>query len=361
MNNELMDRKNKLLQKINEKQMDAVLITLDENVFYFSGFPGDSTELLITPKATYLFTDFRYTEMAEKQTQGCEIIETKSSDRLAQIDRKMKENGVGVLGIEKSAVTLTFFDACQTSLSAKAYSDVSEDIAWLRAIKSDAEIEIMKNAARISDRVFEKLLTRIKPGIRETDINAELIYLFNQNGCGLSFPPIIASGENASLPHAQVTDRMLREGDFLTIDFGCKLGKYCTDCTRTVGIGGLAKEQEKVYDIVKLAQQTAFEAIMPGITCGELDTVARGIIADAGYAENFGHGLGHGVGLEIHEFPRVGGGDMTVLKPGMVITIEPGIYLKGRYGVRIEDMCFVTENGGESFNHIDKNLIKIEA
>lgn len=361
MKNEVTERTKKLLLKAAEKKMDAVLVTSDENVFYFSGFTGDSTELLITHKKTYLFTDFRYTEMAEKQTDNCEVIETKSSDRLAQIESRLKINGIKTLGIEKSAVTLDLSEAFQAALSVKIYSDITGDIAALRAIKSPAEIEKMSQAAEISDRVFLDLLPKIKPGIKETDLNAELTYLFNQNGCGLSFPPIIASGENSSLPHAPLTNRTLQSGDFLTIDFGCMLDKYCTDCTRTLGIGRLAKEQEKVYDIVKIAQRKAFEAIKPGISCGELDAVAREIIADAGYGENFGHGLGHGVGLDIHEFPRVGGGDATVLEPGMVITVEPGIYLKNRFGVRIEDMCYITENGGVSFNQIDRNLKIIEA
>ncbi|MEX1308008.1 MAG: aminopeptidase P family protein [Eubacteriales bacterium] len=356
MKNEILSRIEKLKKKMEEKKINAVLLISDENVFYYSGFTGDSTEVLVTNNNTYLFTDFRYTEQAEKETSGCEVLETKAVDRMGEIDSKLKLNSAKKLGIEKKAMTLSYFENCQNTLSAENYFDVSDDIAILRSIKSSFEIKLMAKAAKISDDVFLELLTLIKPGISEVDINAELTYLFNKQGCGLSFTPIIASGENSSLPHAPITDRKLQNGDFLTIDFGCKLGKYCTDCTRTVGIGGLAKEEKKVYDIVKFAQAEAFNAIKPGITCEELDAVARDIISEAGYGKNFGHSLGHGVGLDIHEFPGVGQGMTTVLEPGMVITIEPGIYLKNQFGVRIEDMCFVTENGGKSFNQIDRDL-----
>ncbi len=355
-NSDIDNRIIKLKTKLVEKKLDAALISSDVNVFYFSGFTGDSTEILITETANYLFTDFRYTEQVEKEAIGFTIIETKGLDRFSAIDEAAKRHGVKRLGIEKESVTLNFFERCGRELSCADYKDISFDISLLRSVKSPNELALMTQAADISDRVFEALMQKVKPGVTETELNAEMTYLFNLAGCGLSFTPIIASGENSALPHAPMTNRKLQNGDFLTIDFGCTYNQYCTDCTRTIGIGGLAKEQEKVYDIVKFAQEEAFFAVKPGVLCGDLDALARGIISDAGYAECFGHGLGHGVGLDIHEFPRVGMGDKTVLEPGMVITIEPGIYLKNRFGVRIEDMCRVTENGAESFNCIDKTL-----
>ena len=356
MKHEISARIEKLKAKMADQAIDAVLLTSDENVYYFSGFTGDSTEVLVTTSGTFLFTDFRYTEQAEKEALDCEVIETKAANRMTEIDVRLKKNSVSTLGIEKNTMAVATFEKCQKALSVKRYLDVTNEIAALRTIKSPFEIDLMSKAAKISDDVFLALVSQIKMGISEMDINAELTYLFNKQGCGLSFTPIIASGENSSLPHAPITDRTIQNGDFLTIDFGCKMGKYCTDCTRTVGIGGLAKEQEKVYSIVKFAQVEALNAIKPGMTSGDLDAVARGIISDAGYGDNFGHSLGHGVGLDIHEFPGVGNGMTTLLEPGMVITIEPGIYIKNKFGVRIEDMCYVTENGGKSFNHIDKEL-----
>jgi len=356
MHNEWQSRIERLHEKLVASDVDAALVTSDENVFYFSGFTGDSTELLITVNGNYLFTDFRYTEQATSETTEFKVIETKGFDRLARINDVITKQNIDTLGVEKNKVSIALFENLQQDLSVSTYFDVTGDIAKLRAIKSRDELEIMQKAAKISDATFLALIKQIKPGITESDIEAELTYLFNKAGCGLSFKPIIASGEHSSLPHAPVTQRKIQSGDLLTIDFGCKLRKYCTDCTRTIGIGMLAKEQEKVYDIVKLAQQTALDAVRPGITCESLDGIARNIIKDAGYGGYFGHGLGHGVGLDIHEFPRVGGGDQTILEPGMVITIEPGIYLKNQFGVRIEDMCYVTQDGFKSFNLLDKAL-----
>jgi Xaa-Pro aminopeptidase len=192
------------------------------------------------------------------------------------------------------------------------------------------------------------------------DIRAELIYYMNKNGADIAFPPIVASGENSSLPHATPTDRKIAPGDFLTMDYGCRFDGYCSDFTRTVAISHMDKEQQKVYDIVKHAGDMALEALAAGKGAREIDAIARGHIAQAGYGEAFGHGLGHGVGMMIHEAPTLNEASDATLQDGMVVTIEPGIYLKGRWGVRIEDICVVRNGGCENLTSAPRDIIIID-
>ena len=348
-----------LLNKLKETAVDGAYITCDAHVFYLSGFSGDDTQLLIAPEGRYLFTDSRYTEQAESQAKGFEVIETGRQDRYLSVNEKLKKHQVATLGIEKNNISLQLHDELKGSLMVDGFSDISAILKRMRIIKSNEEIKIMHKGAAISDAVFLDLLKQIKPGISEQDIYAELAYRFFKKGCELSFRPIIASGQNSALPHAPLTNRTLKNGDFLTLDFGCRYQNYCTDCTRTIAIGGLDSEQKKVYDIVKIAQESAFSAIKPGMTGKQLDAVARTIIEQSGYGAHFGHGLGHGVGLFIHEAPTISPLGNVTITSGMVITIEPGIYIKNRFGVRIEDMCLVGERGGISFNKLNKELITI--
>ncbi len=348
-----------LVDALEEKEINGAFITCDAHVFYYSGFTGDDTQLLIVPDGRYLFTDSRYTEQAESQAAGFDVIETGRSDRYLKINEKLKKHDVSIIGIENEHVTLLDFDVLQSSLYVDGFQDISAILKTMRIIKSREEITIMSEGAKISDAVFSDLLTVIRAGISEMDIFTEMTYRFNQKGCELSFRPIVAGGENGALPHAPLTSRVLINGDLLTLDFGCKYKNYCTDCTRTIAIGGLDSEQKKGYDIVKIAQKSAFEAIKPGISARDLDATARSIIEDAGYGANFGHGLGHGVGLFIHEAPTLSPLSDEIIEENMVITIEPGVYFKGRFGIRIEDMCLVGKDGGISFNKLSRNLIII--
>jgi len=191
------------------------------------------------------------------------------------------------------------------------------------------------------------------------DIYTELTYLFNKKGCKHAFTPIIASGENSSSPHASVTDRKIENGDFITIDFGAKYKYYCSDCTRTIGVGGLDNSQKKVYYVVRQAQQLALDAIKENMNASDVDKVARDFIEENGFGECFGHGLGHGLGLFVHEGIRLGPGSKDILEKNMVFSVEPGIYIKGKYGVRIEDIVTITDNGLEIFNSLYKDLIII--
>jgi len=354
-----LKRINQLRKKLRNNKIDGALITCNENIFYFSDFFGEDSQMLITQKSIYLFTDSRYTEQAENETENVELVITGGGDRLNQIEIVLKKERIKSLGIENKFLQLDEFQKYKKNFNVRKYLNVSNIINELRIIKDEIEIEYMTKGAAISDEVFLLLLKKIEIGMTEMDIMAEMAYLFNKRGCDFSFRPIIASGENSALPHAPITNRQIKSGDLLTLDFGCKFNHYSTDCTRTIAIGGLDSEQKKVYDIVKIAQNKAFDSIRPGISAKSVDSVAREYIKAQGYGDYFGHGLGHGVGLFIHEAPAVNPRSETILEPNMVVTNEPGIYLKGKYGVRIEDMCLVGEKAGISFNKLDRELLII--
>lgn len=355
----IKQRVKKLLEKIKRDDIDGALITCDENVFYFSGFKGDSTILLLTKEKSYLFTDFRYIEQAEAQAESLEIIKTGRGERFTSIEEKLNNHNVKTLGLENDHLVLSDFELYKNAFSLTEFKNISDEISLLRTIKSKSELDFMQKAATINDESFLELIKKIKVGMSEMDVYAELTYIFNKRGCAHAFTPIIASGENSALPHAPLTLRKIQYGDFLTVDFGAKLGAYCSDCTRTIGIGGLDSDKEKVYHVVKNAQEMAIKAAKPGMKTCDLDAVARDYISKNGYEDYFGHGLGHGVGLFIHEHPTLNPRFDTLLKEGMVFTIEPGVYIKGKYGVRIEDTVTVTKDGILNFNSLYKDLIII--
>ena len=235
---------------------------------------------------------------------------------------------------------------------------LSQKLTELRQIKSAEEIEKIKKAQEITDSAFGHILNFIKVGKTEKEISLELEFFMRKNGSeGVAFDTIAVSGKNSSLPHGVPTDKPLSDGDFLTMDFGAVYGGYCSDMTRTVALGHVSDEQEKIYNIVLNAQTEALKTIAPSVACKDIDKVARDIISDAGFADNFGHGLGHSVGLEIHETPACNTRDSTPLKAGMLMTVEPGIYLPNKFGVRIEDLIVVIDNGYQNLTKSPKNLI----
>jgi Xaa-Pro aminopeptidase len=353
------NRIKKLLSIINKKNIDIAFITCDENVYYFSGFDGGESTVILTQKEKYLFTDFRYIEQAEKQAVGYTVIEYSKDNkykRILEVIKKQKNNNIG---IEKGNLTVRRFEKIQTNFDGFAYFDISADIDKIRSIKSDQEIEVIKLAAKINDEAFLQLIKQIKIGISEMDIYTELTYLFNKQKCTHAFKPVIASGENSALPHAPITNRKLEDGDLLTIDFGAKLNNYCSDCTRTIGIGGLDNLQKKVYYTVWKAQQLAIDAIKAGDRAKDVDAVAREYISKSGFDGCFGHGLGHGLGLFVHEGVSLSPNSEDILEKNMVFSVEPGVYLKNKFGVRIEDIVTITDNGLEIFNSLYKDLIII--
>jgi Xaa-Pro aminopeptidase len=351
-------RISELRKTMANKGIDAALIVDEKNVRYFSGFTGDSSELLITKDEALFFTDFRYTEQAQMQT-SFRVIQTKGIDRDDRIFEQFKRLQAERIGIDLSNVKYPSYKSYLGFVDEKSIIDLSSDIAGQRLVKNSDELAAIRKGAQYNDRLFSHLCGIIKPGISEYDIKAEIIYYMLKSGAESAFDPIVASGENSSLCHAAPSSRKFIPGDFITMDYGFKFDGYCSDFTRTIALDKVDKEQQKVYDIVNQAGIKAFGAIKPGIKCAEVDKTARDYIDECGYGKYFGHGLGHGVGMDVHEAPRLGTDVDDVLKAGMVITNEPGIYIAGRFGVRIEDLCVVTQSGYENLTNAPRDLIII--
>ncbi len=349
-------RISKLREAMEKKHVDAALITTDENILYYSRFTGSSSQLLITLKDKHLFTDFRYTEQATAETD-CIVVETKGTDRIKSLADHMGSHGIKKLGIDLSGILHTDYKAYTKYIDETRIVDLSDAIADQRAVKDESELALITKGAQHNDKLFSHLCTLIRPGITETDIKAEIVYYMNKYGAETAFAPIVASGPNSSLPHATPTNRKLAPGDFVTLDYGCRFEGYCSDFTRTVAILDIDKEQQKVYDIVKCAGDLALQALSPGTEARLVDKSARDYITRHGFGNAFGHGLGHGVGLFIHEAPSLNETTEAVLARGMVVTVEPGIYLKGRFGVRIEDLCVIKDGGYVNLTTAPRDLI----
>ncbi len=354
-----LSKLDQLREYMQDWEIDGVLLTSPENVKWLSGYTGDNAQILITGKHQYFITDARYIEQAERELgEEFRFIKAAHAERLRRIDKLLDKHGTKCLGIEKRHVTIEMMQNYQESWFIK-YAYIDDEIRRMRSIKTPEEIESMREGAKITEAAFNHVLTYVKEGVSEFDILAELQYFINKHGSVPCFPPIIASGENSSMPHAAVTDRKLRAGDLLTMDFGCYYKGICTDFTRTIGISGVEQEIEKVYNAVKCANLAGLDVVKSGVGANEVDSIVRSGIESAGYGEYFEHGTGHGVGMEIHEAPTIAAYSTDVLKESMVITIEPGIYIKGKYGVRIEDMIVVTEDGYENFYTVTKDLILV--
>jgi Xaa-Pro aminopeptidase len=351
-------RIDKLREAMTRSGADAALVTSVENVAYYSRFSGNSSQLLITSSEKYFFTDFRYTEQAEAETDFT-VVETKAAARVQTLFEYAQKHGAGKVGADLSEVSYTAYKAYLQHIAEANLVDLSASVAAQRAVKDAEEIAAIAKGAKHNDALFAHMCKMLKPGVSEMDIRAEIIYYMNKNGADAAFAPIVASGENSSLPHATPAGRRIQPGDFVTMDYGCRFGGYCSDFTRTVAISHMDKEQLKVYDIVKRAGDMALEALSAGKCAKQIDAVARELIAQEGYGQSFGHGLGHGVGLCIHEAPTLNEASDAVLTDGMVVTIEPGIYLKGRWGVRIEDLCVVRAGSCENLTSAPRELIII--
>lgn len=349
-----------LYQVMRDMNVDAVLLTDGYNIHYLSGYRGHTGCLLALADKQYILTDSRYTEQVGIEAPDFICVDI-GMDGYAKTLKRMLHGKIR-LGFENNEISYCKY---------KAYSEALQDfvefvpldgnVDRLRQIKSVEEIERIATAEAIGDKAFSHVLEYIKPGVSEMDIALELEYTMRKNGAtGLSFDTIAASGPNSSLPHAVPTKRTLEQGDFLTMDFGCVYDGYCSDMTRTVFIGEQPSEKQlEIYNTVLKAQLSALEMIRPGVKCSDVDACARTIIADAGYGEYFGHGLGHSVGLFIHEEPRFSRKCEDVLVPGIVITVEPGIYLPGEFGVRIEDTIVVTGDGYRNLAVSPKELIML--
>lgn len=351
----------KKVQEINKKlNIDAVLISNGNNMRYISGFAGDTGYLYISDKRHAVITDFRYTYQAEAEAKGYEIITIGAGGYEEAIGNVTKADNVKKLGFESEDMLYSTYDSFRKALSFVELVPVRDEITRLRRIKTPNELECIRIAESIGDKVFSEILTFIKPGVTELEIAARIEYLLKTNGAqGTSFSTIVASGVNSSMPHAVPTSKKIENGDFVTMDFGCIYNGYCSDMTRTVVVGKANDKQKEIYNIVLEAQLAALDYLKAGLKGKDVDKVARDIIYKAGYEGCFGHGLGHNVGLFIHENPRLSPSEEDIIETGMIETVEPGIYVRGFGGVRIEDLVEVTENGVVNYTHSDKSLIEL--
>ena len=286
------------------------------------------------------------------------ILDFKKAEYIA-IGKTIAQFGVERLGYEEGYLTVAEFQSFEKNLKAQLVP-MGAKINSFRAVKEDWELERMRKAQDITDKAFAEVVTRIKAGMTEKELQAELIYcLYKNGGEGLSFDPIVVSGPNTSLPHGVAGDRIIREGDFITMDFGVIVGGYCSDMTRTVAVSYATEEMKKVYETVLAAQQAGIAATKAGATGKDIDGAARKVITDAGYGQYFGHGYGHSIGMECHEAPNCNPSGITPMEVNMVSSAEPGVYLPGRFGVRIEDVVIFTADGCEDITHSPKNLMII--
>ena len=356
-----MEKRISRLQKNIKGDGKAFLITSGVNRFYLTDFSSSEGAVLITKKNAYLLVDFRYGEAAEKTAKSCKTVVFKKL--LESVKQICSEEKINEMFVERENVTLAKADRYR-----KAFKDfgvkLSDDgildtlLCNLRKVKSSDEISMLKTAQRISEEAYTEILNYVKPGVSEREIALELEYLMRKKGAdGVSFDLITISGKKTALPHGVPDDNVVKEGDFFLSDIGALYRGYHSDMTRTVAVGYATDEMLKVYDIVLEAQLSALEKVRNGVKAGTIDSTARNIIESYGYGDKFGHSTGHGVGLDIHEQPTVYKTNDTILSEGMIITVEPGIYLPDKFGIRIEDMLAVTKNGCDNFAGIDKNLV----
>ena len=342
------------------READAAIVTSPDNRRYLTGFPSSDGVVVITAQQSYFLTDFRYFEAAQKQVKNCRVEElTRLEDSLSEIVRR---HGIKNVLMENASLTLAEAGAYRRILrgcGADTVEDTTLDrlIRGLRAIKTPQEIQKIKDAQKITDDSFTHILPFLREGATEREIALEIEFYMRKSGAdGVSFDLIVVSGANGSLCHGVPSEKRIERGDFVTMDIGALLDGYHSDMTRTVAVGCVSEEQRRVYNTVLAAQLAAIEKAAPGVVCSEVDRAARDLI-DRDYPGTFGHGTGHGVGVEIHEWPNFSPRCEEVLRPGMVVTVEPGIYLAGRFGVRIEDMIHVTETGVENLTASPKELM----
>ncbi len=353
----MTDVKIKKIQEFLEDK-EAALITSDENRFYLTGFPSSAGTLLITKKKAYFLIDFRYIEVARKKVPFCDVILFAAGG--PTVYSLAKEDGIKQVYVEVDRMSVADFAARKAG-----FGDILSDsdkltkyITEIRAVKESYEIKAIEKAQKMTDDTFSYILNNIRAGRTERDVMLDMEFYMRKLGSeGVSFDFIVVSGKNSSLPHGVPSDKVIEDGDFVTMDFGAVADGYHSDMTRTVAVGHATDEMIKVYETVRAAQSKAFEVIRPGADCFEVDKAARDLINAAGYEGCFGHGLGHSVGVEIHENPNFNMRCHEKLVPGNIMTVEPGIYLENKFGVRIEDMVAITDEGFRNLTASERQLI----
>lgn len=351
-----MQRLQRLQQLLAQEQLDALLITNATNRRYMTGFTGTAGFALVTPHTAHLITDFRYVSQAGEQAPQYEIVEHRESifKSVAELCAKLK---VETLAFEAPHTTYQQYEELRERTAQVTLKATSGLVEQLRIVKDENELQIIEQAAAIADRTYAHMLTVLRPGITERDVALEIEFFMRKQGAtSSSFDTIVASGARGALPHGVASDKRIESGDLVTMDFGALYNGYCSDITRTVAVGEPSAKQRELYAIVLEAQLRGVAGLKPGITGREADALARDVIKAKGYGEYFGHSTGHGLGMEVHEEPRLAAKSDTVLRAGMVVTVEPGIYLDSFGGVRIEDDVVITETGARRLTKSDKQL-----
>ena len=348
------DRINSIRKSLSKSDIDTAFISSKDNIRYYSGFTGTLAFLLITENKSIIITDSRYTVRAQEESPDYEIYQLKSGDNW--IKNSTNQIKTKVIGFEGNFLSFNMLNQLKERATKDLiWKDYSEQISKERVIKSKSEVEKIEAAISISDRAFNAVSKEIEVGMTEKEIAWEIEKEMRILGAeSISFDTIVASGLNGSKPHHSPTNKQISNGEAITIDMGAKLNGYCSDLTRTIFIGKPDEKFKKIYNIVLRSQLISIETAKDGMTGEEIDKISRDIISEEGFGEYFGHSLGHGVGLEIHENPGVGPNSKNEITPGMVYTIEPGIYIDGWGGIRIEDMVLMTDNGNKLLSHAEK-------
>lgn len=343
--------------------VDAILLTDEANMRYFTGFCGEGMILFVKDKY-FIVTDARYTQSSLEETKGknCVIITiTAGGDIFKELNTLVGKHAIRSIAFEAEYLFYSQYTKLQEAVKIEKWIPIVEDMDRLRMIKTKEELELIRQAEHIGDLAFLHILSVIREGMTELEVAAQIELALKSNGAEkLSFDTIVASGVNGDKPHAVPTDKKIKKGELITMDFGCKYKGYCSDMTRTIGLGKLNDRQRLVYNTVAEAQIAGWSSIKKGVLGADVDRAARKVIEDEGFGEYFGHGLGHSLGLKIHEDPRFSPVCKIEILPNMLMTVEPGIYIPGELGVRIEDLLVITENGYELISRSDRSLIEID-
>lgn len=355
----MLARVNTLRDLLKKNGLDAAFITGLTGIRYYSGFTSEDAYLIVTAKKAYLLTDFRYTIQAKEQSPDFELVEVGRGALMSTLKELFTAEGVSTVGFDEQSMTVADFN--RYSELGLTFKPFCEQLHSPRLYKTEEEAECLQKAQQLADKAYAELLKRISSGMTEKEVAAELDYIGAKLGSeGPSFETIVGSGPNGAMCHAVPGERRLTKGDLVVVDFGCMYNGYHSDMTRTFGVGAVDDLSRRVYDTVLKAQQAALAALKDGIAGSELHNIALKVIDEAGYGKCFGHGLGHGFGLRIHEAPSASPLSKDILRAGMTITVEPGIYIEGKCGVRIEDCCLVTKEGYRNFVSTPKELVFIQ-
>ncbi|HVN17344.1 MAG TPA: Xaa-Pro peptidase family protein [Dongiaceae bacterium] len=357
-------RQERLREHLATTRFDGLLVSHLPNIRYLCGFTGSAGLLLVEESGSMFFTDVRYDTQAHGEVKGPKVVIARKAALAAvgEFLSKRRSRGRGwTLGIEAEHFTVAEKSRLnRLRPSGVLLKDAPGIVEKMRMMKDSDELRCIREAVDLGARIFERGLKVLRAGMKEVDVAAEMELAARRGGAdGMSFDTIVASGARSALPHGRASTQAIRPGAFVVCDFGVILSGYCSDQTRTVWVGSAPKDARRIYEAVREAQQAASEAVRPGIAVGEVDAAARKVLKKAGLGRYFTHSTGHGVGLEIHESPRVASGQREILQAGMVITIEPGVYFPGKWGIRIEDMVVVTAGGCEALTPTDKELIAV--